>query len=129
MPKVTVSKRYEVPANEMWALIGDPGALCEWHPAVETTETLDGGRVRINTVVGGARVAETILKLADRRYTFRIDESPLPLDHFVSTIQVRDDTWKACVVVWDGTFAPNGVSEPEAVEIVRGFFQAGLDAL
>jgi mxaD protein len=128
MAAVSVSKRYEVPPEEMWARIGDPGALAAWHPAIEATEVFDGGRTRVNLVVGGGRVAETILELTDRRQTWRIDESPLPYD-LVATLQVRDDGGAACVVEWNATFEPNGVSEPEAAEMIRGFFQAGLDAL
>ena len=129
MAEVSVSKRYDVPARAMWARIGDPGALAAWHPGVARTETIDGGRARINTVVGGARVAETILEQAHQRYRFRIDESPLPLENFAATIRVRDDGDAACVVEWDATFEPKGVSEPEAADIVGGFFHAGLDAL
>jgi len=128
MTEVSAAKRYAVPAEEMWGRIGDPGALATWHPGVETTELVDGGRTRINTVPGGARLVEPILEQADHRYTFRIADSPLPLRDFVSTIQVRGDGG-ACVVEWEATFEPSGVSQTEATELVRGFFQAGLDAL
>lgn len=129
MAEVSVSKRYEVPAEKMWDRIGDPQTIYQWHPGIETTEVLDAGRARVNTVVGGGRVAETILEQAERRYTFRIDESPLPLEGFVATIGVRDDGDGASVVEWAATFEPKGVSEPEAAEIVRGFFESGLDAV
>ncbi len=125
MTELTVAKRYEVPAEEMWGRIGDPGSLATWHPGVETTELADDGRTRINTVPGGGRVVERILEQADHRYTFRIADSPLPLRDFVSTIQVRGDGG-ACVVEWDATFEPGGDS---ATELVAGFFRAGLDAL
>ncbi len=128
MTEVSFAKHYEAPAEEMWGRIGDPGALAAWHPGVETTELVDGGTTRINTVPGGARVVEPILEQADRHYTFRIAHSPLPLRDFVSTIQVRGDG-RGSVVEWQATFEPSGVSETEATELVRGFFQAGLDAL
>jgi carbon monoxide dehydrogenase subunit G len=128
MTEVSVAKHYEVPAEEMWDRIGDPGALAAWHPGVETTELVDGGRTRINTVPGGARLVEPVLEQADHHYTFRITESPLPFGDFVSTIQVRGDGGGS-VVEWQATFEPSGVSETEATELVRGFFQAGLDAL
>lgn len=129
MAEVLVSKRYEVRAQSMWERIGDPASLCDWHPAVETTEMLDGGRRRVNTVVGGGKVFETILDEADQQHTFRIDDSPLPIDDLVATIRVREDGGSACVVEWQATLDPNGVSDAEAVELTRGFFQAGLDAL
>ncbi len=128
MTQVSVAKRYAVPPEEMWGRIGDPGALATWHPGVETTELMDGGSTRINTVPGGARLVEPILEQADYRYTFRITDSPLPLLDLVSTIQARGDR-SASVVEWGATFEPSGVSETEATELVRGFFEAGLDAL
>ena len=129
MADVSISRRYEVPAEDMWERVGDPGALAAWHPGVETTELIDGGTTRVNTVPGGGRLVEPILEQADREYTFRITESPLPLAEFVSTIQVRNDGEDACVVEWKATFQPSGMSEAEVADIVCGFFQAGLDAL
>ncbi len=128
MTEVSVAKRYAVPVEEMWDRMGDPGALATWHPGVETTELVDGGRTRINTVPGGARLVEPILEQAVHRYTFRITDSPLPLRDFVSTIHVRSDGG-GCVIEWDATFDASGVAETEASELVRGFFQSGLDAL
>lgn len=129
MAEVTVAKRFEVPAAHVWDRIGDPAELASWHPAVETTKVVDGGATRINTVVGGARVVEPILERAGDRYTFRITDSPLPLSDFVSTLRVAPEGERACRVEWGATFRPAGVPENEASEIVRGFFQAGLDAL
>ncbi|HEV2766081.1 MAG TPA: SRPBCC family protein [Acidimicrobiales bacterium] len=129
MADVRVSKHYEVPAKMMWDRIGDPGKLSEWHPAIEKTEMFDDGKRRINTVVGGAVVSETILEQAERHHKFRIDDSPLPVDNLVATIRVRDEGGKACSVEWEATFEPVGVPAHEAVALNRGFFQAGLDAL
>lgn len=129
MAQVSTSRRYAVPGREMWERIGDPARLEEWHPAVEATEKLDGGRRRVNTLGGGARVSETILEQGERHHTFRIDDGPLPLDDLVATLAVREDGDGACVVEWGATFQPAGIPEDEAVALVRGFFQAGLDAL
>jgi len=71
----------------------------------------------------------TILEQAERHHTYRVDESPLPLDNLVGTLRVRDEGEGACVVEWEATFDPAGIPEDEAVELVRGIFQAGLDAL
>ncbi len=129
MTEVHVSKRYEVSGQKMWERIGDPGKIFEWHPAIETTEMLDGGKTRVDTIVGGGRVSETILEQADRHHTYRIDESPLPVENLIGTIRVRDGSEDACIVEWDASFEPAGIPEHEAAELVRGIFQAGLDAL
>lgn len=129
MAEVKVSKRYEVPRQTMWERIGDPAKISEWHPAIETTEMRDGGKTRIDTIAGGGRVSETILEQAERHHTYRIDESPLPVANLIGTIRVRDESEDACIVEWDATFEPIAIPENEAVELVRGIFQAGLDAL
>ena len=129
MARVSTSKRYDVSGQEMWERIGDPGRIYEWHPAIEATEVLDGGKGRVNTLGDGGRVSETILEQAERHHTWRIDESPLPVDNLIATLRVRDEGEGACVVECEATFDPAGVPEDEAVELNRGFFQAGLDAL
>jgi hypothetical protein len=129
MAEVSVCEGYDVPAEEMWQRIGDPADIYRWHPAIEATEMADGGKTRIDTLPDGARVSETILEQGERHHTYRIDESPLPVENLVGTIRVRDEQGSACVVEWDASFDAVGVSDAEAVELVRGIFQAGLDAL
>lgn len=128
MGHVSTTKQYRVPADEMWSRIGNPGALGTWHPAVDSTELIDGGRTRINHL-GAAQVVEPIVDRGDRHYTFRMSETPLPLQDFESTLRVREDGPGGCVVDWEATYEPAGVSNAEADELVRGFFEAGLDAL
>lgn len=129
MAGVSVSKRYEISGPEMWHRIGDPADIYKWHPAIEATEMADGGKTRIDTLPDGARVSETILEHGERHHTYRIDESPLPVENLVGTIRVRDEEGSTCVVQWDATFDATGISDAEATELVRGIFQGGLDAL
>ena len=82
----------------MWERIGDPARIYEWHPAIEATEMLDGGKTRIDTLGDGGRVVETILEQGERHHSYRIDKSPLPFDNLVGTLRVRDEGETACVV-------------------------------
>lgn len=129
MTEVKISKRYEVSGADMWERIGDPARIFEWHPAVEATEMRDGGQIRIDTLADGGRVAATILERGERHHTYRVDESPLPVENLIGTISVRDQGEGACEAEWEATFEPLGIAEPEAIDLVRGIFQAGLDAL
>lgn len=129
MAEVSVSERYDVSGAEMWDRIGDPADIYKWHPAIEATEMADDGKTRIDSLPDGGRVSETILEQGERHHTYRIDESPLPVENLVGTIRVRDDEDSGCVVQWDATFDAAGISEAEATELVQGIFQAGLDAL
>lgn len=128
MRHLTTTRRYSVSAEDMWERIGDPGALAAWHPAVDATDLIDGGWTRINHL-GTAQVVEPIVDRSDRQYTFRMSQTPLPLRGFESTLRVREADPCGCVVEWEATFTPTGVSDAEADELVAGFFEAGLDAL
>lgn len=128
MAEVSVSKRYDVPGAEIWERIGDPRDICRWHPAIAETDMAADDK-RINTRTDGGRVSETILEQGERHHTYRIDESPLPLEGFVATLAVRDEHDCACIVEWRATFHPIGISDAKAAELTRGFFQEGLDAL
>jgi Polyketide cyclase / dehydrase and lipid transport len=129
MAEVKISKRYEVSGADMWERIGDPARIFEWHPAVEATEMRDGGQIRIDTLADGGRVAATILEQGERHHIYRVDESPLPVENLIGTISLRDQGEGACEVEWEATFEPVGIAEQEAIDLVRGIFQAGLDAL
>ena len=128
MGHLTTTKQYGIPADEMWSRIGDPGALAAWHPAVDSTELVDGGQRRINHI-GAHQFVEPVVDRGDRHYTFRMSDTPLPLQDFESTLRVQDDGPGGCVVQWEATYEAAGVSDAEADELVRGFFEAGLDAL
>jgi hypothetical protein len=36
---------------------------------------------------------------------------------------------KSCDVEWSSTFEPAGASEPEAVKVIRGIYEAGFENL
>ena len=36
---------------------------------------------------------------------------------------------KSCTVEWSSAFEPSGASEPEAVKVIRGIYEAGFDNL
>lgn len=129
MAEVHVSKRYAVPAQEIWARIGDPARLAEWHPYIERTDPLDNGKRRVNTTADGSQVTETILEEAEQHHTWQIDDGPLPYESFVATMRIHDNGGGACVVECDATFEPKGIAQEEAEQLTRGFFQAGLDAI
>lgn len=128
MIHLSVTKRYDVPRDAMWERIGDPAKLADWHPYIERSEMLDE-TTRVNTTADGALVRETIVERSDASCTWRIDESPLPVEGLFATLRVHDDGVNACVVEFDSTFEPRGVTEAEASELNRNFYQAGLDAL
>lgn len=128
MAKSFRSKQFDVSADDMWKRIGDFHGLDGWHPAVTTSEKLEGGAQRKLTLADGATLVETRIAEGERTYSYRIDEGPLPVANYRSTISVVDDGG-GCEVRWEGEFDPVGLPEAEVVELIEGIYQAGLDAL
>ncbi len=128
MASVRIRQEFDSPADTMWERIGDFGKLDAWHPAVAECATSDAGQVRTLSLEGGGTIVETLEAGEPRSYTYRIDESPLPVADYHATIRVIE-AGDGSVVEWDADFTPAGASEAEAVETIEGIFRSGLDAL
>ncbi|MCB1755374.1 MAG: SRPBCC family protein [Gammaproteobacteria bacterium] len=132
MSKVTSQQELNVPAEEVWALIGKFNALADWHPAVETSTLSDDGTIRTLSLAGGGEIVERLEKLndGDYEYSYSILDSPLPVSDYTSTLKIRrNDDGKGCVVEWGSDFKPAGVSAADAEKVINGIYQAGFDNL
>jgi len=129
MAKVIKSREFNSPSETIWKKIGDFKSLHRWHTAVKNCASSEGGKVRELTLADGGRVFETLLNEGAFAYTYRIDKSPLPVKNYVATLRVRDSGRNACRVEREATFEPAGASEDEAVTVIGGIFQGGLDNL
>ena len=61
-------------------------------------------------------------------YRYAIEQSPLPVADYRSTLSVAEAGGKARVT-WSSSFRPRGASEQEAARVVTGVYDAGLEAL
>jgi Polyketide cyclase / dehydrase and lipid transport len=132
MARVDEMQALAASAEEVWRLIGGYDALSEWHPAVERSALEDAGRVRRLSLRGGGALLERLHAFSEREhsYAYSIEEGPLPVANYRSTLSVRDRGGKrGCEVFWSGDFAPAGATESEAVAVIRGIYRAGLDTL
>src|SRR5262245_41294136 len=103
-------------AEDVWRLIGGYNALGEWHPAVQRSALEDGGRVRRLSLAGGASLLERLQSFSEgeRSYGYSIEEGPLPVAGYRSTLQVRERAGqRGCEVCWSGEFMPQGATEAE----------------
>ncbi|MEO8183498.1 MAG: SRPBCC family protein [Deltaproteobacteria bacterium] len=130
MAKVEEMQTLAASAEEVWRLIGGYNALSEWHPAVERSVLEEGGRIRRLSLKGGGSLLERLHAFSERErsYAYSIEEGPLPVAQYRSTLSVRG-AGRGCEVHWSGDFAPAGASESEAVAVIRGIYRAGLDTL
>ena len=132
MARVDEMQALAASADEVWRLIGGYNALSEWHPAVERSVLEEGGRIRRLSLRGGGGLLERLQAFSEREhhYAYTIEEGPLPVASYRSTLSVRDrGSARGCEVVWSGEFTPAGASEADAVGVIRGIYRAGLDTL
>ena len=129
MTKVSMNTKLNVSADEAWRLIGGFNTLPDWHPAVEKSELTEEGQTRTLSLAGGGTMVEKLEKMDDgsRTYTYSIVDSPLPVANYHATIKVSGEG-DDCTIEWTGEFDPVG-AEDEAVDAIRGIYQAGLDNL
>ncbi len=131
MAKVSLNTKLGVSADKVWDMIGGFNALPDWHPAVKKSELEKEGQERILTIAGGGKIVERLEYSDDdeRVYSYSILDSPLPVANYVATIRVSDDDEGTCNVEWSSEFDPSGAPEADAVKVIEGIFQTGLDNL
>lgn len=131
MTKVHVSQQLNVPANEIWDLVGQWNALPNWLPAVIKSESSENGTIRVLTLAGGGTIEERLDHTDDSRrcYTYSLMAGPLPVANYKATVAVKDQGGGAATVEWSSDFEAHGASENEAREIIRDIYVSGLDNL
>lgn len=129
MVKVERTRVYEVPTAEMWARIGDFHGLHTWHPGIADTKSSEDGTARTLILAGdGGSILEAQIDEGEFHYSYRIDESPLPVKNYESTLMVRDAGGSA-EVVWSAEFEADGMTDDEVTQLMHGFIDAGFDNL
>lgn len=134
MATVNLSTTLPVPARTVWEAIGGFNSLAQWHPAVAKSEEAKEGAatVRRLTLHGGGSIVERLEGKDDQRrtYSYSIVQGPLPVTAYKATLHVEENKdGKSCQVEWSSSFEPAGASEPEAVKVIRGIYEAGFDNL
>jgi polyketide cyclase/dehydrase/lipid transport protein len=134
MAKVSLSTTLPVPARTVWDAIGGFNSLAKWHPAVARSEETKEGAATIRrlTLHGGGSIVERLDGKDDKKRTYSssIVAGPLPVAAYKATLHVEENKdGKSCKIEWSSTFEPSGASEPEAVKVIRGIYEAGFENL
>jgi mxaD protein len=145
-PLLVVAEMVEIDAKpaEVWKFLKRFDGLKDWHPAFAKSDIILGkdgelGAVRALTVKDGPTFTESLLALNESgmAFTYEIIESPLPLDHYQSTMTVKANSAGGSTVTWIGTFVrknprenlPEGESDAGAVGFITGAYAGGLQNL
>lgn len=127
MSKISVVKSISATPAQVWAVIGNPFELDQWHPAIASLTA--GDATRTLTLPDGAVIHEKILARDEgaMSYDYAITESPLPIKDYRSKLSVQA-TDGGAVVTWEGSFEPLA-AQAEMEATVQGLYEAGLSAL
>ena len=131
MAEVVVSRRVERNADALWKVLGDFTCLDAIAPPVSasTCDSNTVGALRTLTMQDGASIVER-LDLQDdtgRRQRYSMLKGPLPLQNYVSNLQVDPIGSDACMVTWTASYAPDAGAEYRLEEIVRSLYEGTID--
>jgi carbon monoxide dehydrogenase subunit G len=87
--KVTEAIDIDASPDEVWALVGDTGAIAGWVPAIESSR-MDGDIRHAEFAGGGGSARERIVEIdaPGRSYVYDYLDGPLPLERYRSRITV-----------------------------------------
>jgi mxaD protein len=137
-PGLTTNKSVEINAapSAVWNIVKDFDGLNKWHPAFSKDVITKGangqvGSVRSLTLKDGPTFTEELTAYNDAKmmYSYKIVESPLPVDQYKSTMTVTPKG-NGSVLNWVGNFitkAGSGKTDADAQGLIDGAYQAGLD--
>ena len=104
--------RVDRPADDVWALVGDPARIHEWFPGMVASSV--EGTTRTITTASGFEMPEEILTIdaVQRRFRYRIT-SPIVQDH-LGVIDVFDLGDRTSLVAYSTD------AEPDAMALMIG---------
>lgn len=129
---IEVRKAVDVNAEPeaVWAAIGGWCAINDWHPAIEQCEATeeDGETRRVLTTGDGGKINERQTDKDDMSYTYKIIDSPLPVENYKAKFAVEKGSDGGSKVSWEASFDPKGDAK-KAEETIAGIFDAGMTGI
>ena len=137
-PGLTTNKSVEINAasSTVWNIVKDFDGLNKWHPAFSKDVITKGGNgevgaVRAVTLKDGPTFTEEMTAYNDAKmmFSYKIVESPLPVDQYRSTMTVTSKG-NGSVLTWLGNYitkAGSGKTDADSQGLIDGAYQAGID--
>ncbi|MFT5760542.1 MAG: hypothetical protein ACI9LM_005329 [Alteromonadaceae bacterium] len=119
-------------ADEVWAFAGGWTGIDSLSPKIIANILSNGNEVgsfRLVNLKGGGVVEETMVDKSTTSYSYIIIKSPLPVSNYRSTIGVKDLGNGKSEFSWKSNFMADGVSDKEAIKIIAGIYEGGLEVL
>ena len=132
MTKVEVSGTVAAPAAEVWALVRDFGGIAKWAGPMLQNLSVEGsgiGAVRRASLPGGLSLAERLEALDEKGRSLSyaiVEKSPIPVKSYLSTMRVVETGPNECRLDWTSRFEPDGATEEQAQNMIRGVYTNGI---
>lgn len=139
MPTVDHGALVDADVHRTWSVLKRFGEIAAWHPAIAESriegDLPDGmpGCVRVLRLSDGGTLRERLLAMdeANRGFTYRFDEAPLPVDDYHLTVSVMPVSGEPrSFIRWTARFDVRPGHDPaEQVSVIRGLVVGGHEAL
>lgn len=129
MTSVNVTETVTAAADDVWRVMSDFGGIEPNEMIAGCTMEGEGvGAVRTIALNGGGEIIERLEAQDDGARTFTyaiINDSPLPVKNYVSTVKISGDS-AATTVDWSSTFEAAGAPEADVIKLIEGVYQGGI---
>jgi len=134
MAHIYVSSVIDAPIDDVWAIARDFAG--HWHSSVINNSSIEDGLpsdrvgcVRAFELSDGGKLRELLVGLSDERreFSYRILDSPLPVEDYVASVRFSPvTTTGATFGEWIVDFRVPPEKEQTTVDTVRGVFENGF---
>lgn len=116
--------------DEVWKIVGDFAGFVEAMGIPVEVSGEGVGSTRTITMGGSATIErlETLDNDA-KRLQYSLLQGPLPVENYLSTMQLSPIDEGRTRLEWSSEFEPAGISEADAVEAIRGIYRGGIAGL
>ena len=114
-------------STEVWNLIGDFCDVDDWHPDLVacSLNVIDSGLHRsVISVDGAAYLEKRISVEPGLSYTYRIIDSPLPIENFTATFSI--EPLDGSLVSWSARFSSD---DPTMANTISAFIENGMSEI
>lgn len=129
MPSAQLVHVFNLPVDELWALIGDFGDTGKWSGRPGSACVQDGegiGALRTLTLEDGRQIVDRLEAQGPYFYSYSIVSSPLPVSAYKATMAATPIDATSSQLTWSGEFAPIGMSEREAIRFWESIYRMGV---
>ncbi len=133
MAEIKVTKVIDVKAVDVWNAVRAIGGLDRWFPVIAKcrVEGQGVGAKRVCELANGVTLFEKVEQIDDvaKVFKYSITKSPLPIRHYLGTVQVRDAGTGKTEVTWSARFDVGDTQRDEMVGMLNGAFADGIQGL